>query len=160
MFAWLLCNCQIVLLVRRQGFSLRTSRIFWLIAAAIASTPSIAFACVIGHASYESALQQSDSTIIGEVIAVSPVVNEQWADRIHYTVRVLHSERGTLTIGSMVDMELVLHHAQRVNGSTRCPLQRGPGLGISGGPYRLLVGYQGNQLELYWSGSEQSLDQE
>jgi len=118
-------------------------------------------ACIISHMSREMALEQTDSTVLAEIIAISPVVEKQLGSSTRYRVRILHAERGAMTAGSVVDVELFLHHARWIKGSIRCPLQRGAGTEHAlqvGESYRMLIKHDAEGYELYWTEFSQNAD--
>jgi hypothetical protein len=115
---------------------------------------SLANACIVRHMSYEQALAATDTTVLGEIVEISPSTDGQLARSFHYRVRLIQSERGAVRAGALIDVELLLHLARKVNGSIRCPLQRGSGMENEfrvGERYRMLIGKEADTFELFWS---------
>jgi hypothetical protein len=109
--------------------------------------------------SYEQALEATDSTVLGEIVEILPSSETQLARSFNYKVRVIQSERGVIKVGTLMDLELLLHLARNRNGSITCPLQRGSGMESElkvGTRYRMLIKMEGDAYELFWGESAQA----
>lgn len=111
-----------------------------------------AHACIVRHMTKQEALAQTDTTVIARVLQAQPVHVDRFSRSYTYTIDVIRSERGTVPHESPADVEYVLDLAVDVNGSIRCPLQRGSGIEetlASGTVYRMLLNTRAGAL--FWS---------
>src|SRR3954468_22147251 len=124
----------------------RCGRVARLVRCALTVALSFAFsgaqACITRHMTFDEALAQTANTIVARVEAASPFHEDRFSRNYDYRVRMLRVERGAMDIGRAIPIEYVLHLSVDVNGSIRCPLQRGSGIEdnlVVGATYRMLL---------------------
>jgi len=111
-------------------------------------------ACITRHMTFDEALSHADHTVVAQVEAASRLHEDRFSRDYEYRIRVLRAERGAIETGSTLAIEYVLHLAVDVNGSIRCPLQRGSGIEdnlVTGTTYRMLLGRQDGTFDLFWA---------
>lgn len=120
-----------------------------------AIVPVDAFACVVRFTSYEEALTSTNTTVIAQIVDVSPIGNSP-SQASAYTIQVLASKRGSLEVGQRVKVDRDIARARQTrDGTVVCPKRSGSGLEDSfaiGDTYLLLMQQDAGRLKLRWSG--------
>jgi hypothetical protein len=111
-------------------------------------------ACIVRHMSKDEALEHTDKTVIARVLQVKLAQANRFSRSYVYTIEMIRSERGGFAKHTHMDVEYVLDLEVEVNGSLRCPLQRGSGIEealVPGNAYRMFIDKQARAL--FWSES-------